>query len=124
MDLSAAALAEAVDALRGIAGPEHPAVVTLLGNLARAQTGAGDHAAAETTALEGLALAERTVGPHHGSTVALRVALAAALEGQGRSDEALAVLEALAADTDALDAARASLGDEARASIARLRGTP
>lgn len=124
MDLSAAALAEAVEALRGSAGPEHPAVVTLLGNLARAQTGAGDHAAAEATAREGLALAERTVGPHHASTVILRLALSAALEGQGRAREALAVLEALAEDEDALGAARAGLGDEARASIARLRGMP
>lgn len=124
MDQAIGAWDEAARTLRDSAGPEHPALLTLLTNLARAHSAAGDHAAAERSAREGLSLAERTVGPHHGSTVPLRLALAAALEGLGRTDDALAVLEALAADEAALGAARGNPGDEARAAIARLRGTP
>ncbi len=118
--LAAEALSEALDALRGL-GRTHPAMVTVMGNLAAALNDAGDHEGAKTIALEGLTTAQGLAGTETAQG-ALRLALARAAVGLGCPDDARRVLEDLLADAALLESARPGLAEEARSELARMSG--
>ena len=74
-------------------GPDHPATLTTLGNLALAYQGIGQTEEATPLLERALASRERVLGPDHPATLTARSNLALAYQGVGRLDEAIPLFE-------------------------------
>ncbi|MGH1347405.1 MAG: protein kinase domain-containing protein [Nannocystales bacterium] len=78
-------------------GAKHPALVTTLSNWGVACIALGDHECAQRTIEEALAIRTAAYGPTDERTYEVQQKLGVLLQTRGRSDEALAVFEALLA---------------------------
>ncbi len=106
---------ELLDVRRRVLGPEHPATLTTMGNLASSLDGQGKHAEAVQMKRELLDVRRRVLGPEHPGTLTTMGNLARSLGGQGKHAEAEQM------EREVLDVRRRVLGPEHPDTLATLR---
>lgn len=120
-DLAASSLTEAVEIARQILPRHHPSMLSLLGNLAASLLDAGDAAAAERAAGEGVEICTESLGLSHASAALPRLTFGRALIALGRIDEGVRILTELAEDAPSFEAARPGFTAEVHAAIESAR---
>lgn len=84
---------EAVERSDAIDGPDHPASLLFLNNLAASLMLTGSFSEAEDRYRDVMARQQRVLGPNHRGTISSRLGLGATLQRQDRAAEAVPVLE-------------------------------